>query len=84
MDPYKIIRPTSTIGGRHGRTVMSTQDAGTRAPLHTHRVFLYRNGSGATNLALGHYHRVEGGKILPSDLDGHTHEIRMLTTGAGW
>ena len=52
-------------------------------PLHSHGAWLNREGTGNTDVATGHFHRVVGFRVQPDPSDGHTHELTMLPCGAG-
>lgn len=52
-------------------------------PLHSHGAWLNHEGTGNTDVAAGHFHRVSNFRVQPDPSDGHTHELTMLPCGAG-
>lgn len=62
---------------------LTTDDGGTRHPMHKHGAFLNKAGDGNTDMSSGHIHRVRNFKVIPDLTDGHTHELTTLPCGTG-
>ncbi len=62
---------------------LTTQDPARLYPLHHHGAWLNADGTGTTDLASGHFHRVIDGRVQPDLSDGHTHQLTNLPCGAG-
>lgn len=82
-DPYRIVRPQ--MFPAQMPCIMAMQAYGKQAPMHTHRVWVDKEtGEGYTDILASHFHRVRENRMLPSDVDGHTHELRFnMPGGAG-
>lgn len=81
-DPYNIPRPR--MFPMHSPCVMTTQGYGTLTPVHTHRAYPNAEGNGNTDIIASHFHRILGGRVLPDQSDGHTHDLRYnMPCGAG-
>lgn len=80
-DPYMIPRPQ--MFPRPQTTVITTQDYGRSTPIHTHKASFDADGNGITDIVAGHFHRIIGGRIMPSPVDSHEHQrTRYLAGGA--
>lgn len=62
---------------------LTTQDPARLYPLHHHGAWLNAEGTGNTDLASGHFHRVVDGRVQADPSDGHTHQLTSLPCGAG-
>lgn len=80
-DPSKIIYPAG--GPPTFVPRVTTRAPGRMYPMHDHIAFVNKSGEGVTDTVASHFHRVRGGRILPDQSDGHTHELTNLPAGAG-
>lgn len=80
-DPYRIPRPQ--LYPRPRTCVITTQDWGRSAPVHTHRATFDANGNGLTDITADHYHRILAGRVIPSPVDSHEHRLTNVRVGIG-
>jgi hypothetical protein len=73
LDPYKIPRPQ--LFPRPWTRVLTTRDYGRSSPVHTHRARFDSDGNGITDIVASHFHRVLGGRVMPSPVDSHEHKL---------
>lgn len=57
--------------------------SGRLAAVHSHRAYPDANGNGLTEITANHFHKIQGGLILPDESDGHTHRLSHIPCGAG-
>jgi hypothetical protein len=80
-DPESVVYAT-TLPPRF-RCTMAIRTASARFPIHAHGVYMDRAGNGNTDTNVSHFHYVRNGVVMPSNVDGHTHELSRLPCGAG-
>lgn len=81
LDPRRIWRPIYTPASGQ-RTVLTSRTIGRNTALHSHRVSVDEEGNGNTDIRVGHFHRVISGRVIPSPVDSHVHELVYTTGGA--
>lgn len=80
-NPENVIRQTTMPPRFPCR--LTTQVTSRMYPVHDHTAWVNADGDGTTAVTASHYHRIVGGRVLPDQSDGHTHNLTSLPCGAG-
>lgn len=78
-DPFQVAR--QRMYPRPRTVLLTTRGWGRSSPVHTHRGEFDSDGNGLTDIIAGHFHRIIGGKIMPSPVDSHDHEFTQARAG---